>query len=205
VRDLLKDPSDFSITDSVITLSKSFHREIVAEGVETTEHGLILLAMGCELAQGYGISKPIPAEKVQAWLKDYAPNKEWLGAKFNQLSTKTNKIRQFELATQYWLHELTRILSCNPPLELEAMFVKPKYCVCCAWIQSVKQEQLFQTKLLNELETAHHNMHTIARDLYKYQTQPPIKITNISFEKLEGAISHVRHLSLELERQSYSQ
>jgi hypothetical protein len=84
------------------------------------------------------------------------------------------------------------------------MFFKPKYCVCCAWIQSVKQEQLFQTQLLNELETAHLSMHTIARDLYKNQTQPHIKITNVSFEKLEGAIKHVRHLSLELENQSYS-
>jgi len=39
VRDILDDPNDFTIIEGVIGLSDSFGREVIAEGVETTEHG----------------------------------------------------------------------------------------------------------------------------------------------------------------------
>jgi EAL domain-containing protein (putative c-di-GMP-specific phosphodiesterase class I) len=38
-------------------LAKVFRREVIAEGAETIAHGLALLQLGCELAQGYGISR----------------------------------------------------------------------------------------------------------------------------------------------------
>ena len=40
---------------------RCLRREVIAEGVETQAHGKRLLAMGCELAQGYGIARPMPA------------------------------------------------------------------------------------------------------------------------------------------------
>jgi len=43
VRDVLDDPDDFTIIDGVIGLANSFNRKVIAEGVETTEHGLMLL------------------------------------------------------------------------------------------------------------------------------------------------------------------
>jgi EAL domain-containing protein (putative c-di-GMP-specific phosphodiesterase class I) len=36
--------------------------EIIAEGVESTEHVEALLALGCDHAQGYFFSRPVPAE-----------------------------------------------------------------------------------------------------------------------------------------------
>jgi len=61
VRDMLDDPSDYAIINSVIGLAASFNRDVIAEGVETTEHGLMLLIMGCHQAQGHGIARPMPA------------------------------------------------------------------------------------------------------------------------------------------------
>lgn len=67
VRDMLVDPEDMSIVQSVIQLARAFHRQVVAEGVETLAHGSHLLAMGCHLAQGYGIARPMPADQLMAW------------------------------------------------------------------------------------------------------------------------------------------
>jgi EAL domain-containing protein (putative c-di-GMP-specific phosphodiesterase class I) len=38
--------------------------EIIAEGVETEEQAALLKEMGCDFAQGYHFSKPLPAEAV---------------------------------------------------------------------------------------------------------------------------------------------
>jgi diguanylate cyclase (GGDEF)-like protein/PAS domain S-box-containing protein len=77
VRDMLVDPDDLAIVEGVIALAKSFKREVIAEGVETIEHGVALLQMGCELAQGYGISRPMPAADVVTWINDWKPDVSW--------------------------------------------------------------------------------------------------------------------------------
>jgi EAL domain-containing protein (putative c-di-GMP-specific phosphodiesterase class I) len=71
VRDMLDDPDDLAIVQGVIGLAKAFHREVIAEGVETAEHRSLLLSMGCKLAQGYGIAKPAPADDLPAWIENW--------------------------------------------------------------------------------------------------------------------------------------
>jgi len=77
IRDMLNDPDDLAIVEGVIGLAKSFKRNVIAEGVETVEHGTALLQLGCELAQGYGIAKPMPASDVPAWISDWKPDNAW--------------------------------------------------------------------------------------------------------------------------------
>lgn len=72
VRDMLEDMEDQAIVKGVIELARVFGRTVVAEGVETDAHASKLLEFGCEVAQGYGISKPMPADKVCAWVANYS-------------------------------------------------------------------------------------------------------------------------------------
>lgn len=78
VKNMLDDPDDYAIIKGVLALADSFNREVIAEGVETTEHGLMLLSMGCYAAQGYGIARPMPASDIPNWLHNYIPNQQWL-------------------------------------------------------------------------------------------------------------------------------
>jgi diguanylate cyclase (GGDEF)-like protein/PAS domain S-box-containing protein len=78
VRDMLIDADDFAIVKGVIALAKSFKRDVIAEGVETIEHGTALLQLGCELAQGYGIARPMPASDIPVWIRDWKPDASWL-------------------------------------------------------------------------------------------------------------------------------
>jgi EAL domain-containing protein (putative c-di-GMP-specific phosphodiesterase class I) len=77
VRDMLVDPDDLAILRGVIGLAVAFHRQVIAEGVETPEHGSLLLQLGCELAQGYGIARPMPAADFPAWLARWQPDPAW--------------------------------------------------------------------------------------------------------------------------------
>jgi len=77
VRDMLVDPDDLAILQGVIGLASAFGREVIAEGVETVAHGSALLQLGCELAQGYGIAHPMPAEHLPAWVASWRPDAAW--------------------------------------------------------------------------------------------------------------------------------
>jgi EAL domain-containing protein (putative c-di-GMP-specific phosphodiesterase class I) len=77
VCDMLVDPEDKAIVVGVIALATSFNREVIAEGVETIAHGTALLEVGCELAQGYGIARPMPADKIPEWAANWQPDIAW--------------------------------------------------------------------------------------------------------------------------------
>jgi EAL domain-containing protein (putative c-di-GMP-specific phosphodiesterase class I) len=77
VRDMLDDPDDLAIVVGIISLAKAFQRNVMAEGVEKMENGAALLELGCELAQGYGIAKPMPASDIPLWLNSWKPHEGW--------------------------------------------------------------------------------------------------------------------------------
>jgi monomeric phenylalanine-4-hydroxylase len=77
VRDMLDDPDDMAILEGVIGLAGAFKREVIAEGVETVEYGTALLQLGCTLAQGYGIARPMPAEQMPTWAATWQPDSAW--------------------------------------------------------------------------------------------------------------------------------
>jgi EAL domain-containing protein (putative c-di-GMP-specific phosphodiesterase class I) len=64
----LVDPSDLAIVRATIELGHSLGRDVVAEGVETAETLRLLADMGCDEAQGYHISRPVPAADLAPWL-----------------------------------------------------------------------------------------------------------------------------------------
>jgi diguanylate cyclase (GGDEF)-like protein len=77
VQDMLDDPDALAILQGIIGLAEAFKRQVIAEGVETIEHGSRLLQLGCELAQGYGIARPMPAEQLLAWASAWQPDTAW--------------------------------------------------------------------------------------------------------------------------------
>ncbi|MFN3986798.1 MAG: PAS domain S-box protein [Rhodocyclaceae bacterium] len=81
VRDMLEDPDDLAILESVLGLANAFRRVVVAEGVETVAHGRRLLQLGCMLGQGYGIARPMPASDVPGWIERWHPDPSWAQAR----------------------------------------------------------------------------------------------------------------------------
>lgn len=78
VRGMLDNPDDLGIVQGVVRLAQSFNREVIAEGVETLAHGAALLRLGCYLAQGYGIARPMPVPQVLPWCEQWTQEQRWL-------------------------------------------------------------------------------------------------------------------------------
>jgi len=68
VRDLQQDKGDSAIIEASVALAQKLHLEIVAEGVETEDQMNFLRECHCGMAQGYYLSKPMPADLLPQWL-----------------------------------------------------------------------------------------------------------------------------------------
>jgi EAL domain-containing protein (putative c-di-GMP-specific phosphodiesterase class I) len=67
VRDMLYSPDDMAMLESVIGLANASGCQVLAQGVESADHSAKLLQLGCDLAQGFGIARPMPANEFARW------------------------------------------------------------------------------------------------------------------------------------------
>jgi EAL domain-containing protein (putative c-di-GMP-specific phosphodiesterase class I) len=74
---MLIDNEDLAIVQGIISLAAAFKRAVIAEGVETVAHGEKLIALGCELAQGFAIARPMPGDQFPAWVGEWRPCAAW--------------------------------------------------------------------------------------------------------------------------------
>ena len=68
VRRLGTEDDALAIVKTIIALAHQLGRQVIAEGVETAEHFVILRSLGCEYGQGYYFAKPLAAEEVASLL-----------------------------------------------------------------------------------------------------------------------------------------
>jgi EAL domain-containing protein (putative c-di-GMP-specific phosphodiesterase class I) len=66
------DARDESIVRAVVQLARSLNVRVVAEGVEDADAFDTLSALGCDEAQGYHISRPLPPTELASWLMQHA-------------------------------------------------------------------------------------------------------------------------------------
>lgn len=67
-----RDKHDGLFVDTIIRLGHQLGMKVVAEGVDSPESWLRLLGSGCDMAQGYHISHPLPGETISGWLQERA-------------------------------------------------------------------------------------------------------------------------------------
>ena len=57
------------VANSTIDLGRNLGLKVVAEGVESEEIWEQLNDLGCDIAQGFFLSRPVPGDELAAWLK----------------------------------------------------------------------------------------------------------------------------------------
>ena len=68
VQDMGTDANDAAIVQTIIGLAHNLGLRVVAEGVEDERSRELLVRSGCDLAQGYLISRPLSPDRLEAWL-----------------------------------------------------------------------------------------------------------------------------------------
>jgi EAL domain-containing protein (putative c-di-GMP-specific phosphodiesterase class I) len=78
VRGISTTPDETTIVSAIICMGRNLNLRIIAEGVETAEDLAFLNAHGCDEAQGYYFSRPVPADQFARLLENHLPLKEML-------------------------------------------------------------------------------------------------------------------------------
>jgi len=78
VADILNRSEDRALVGGVVGIATSLGHRIVAEGVESLAHGRALRILGCEIAQGFGISPALPPEQLPRWIQRFHADGRWV-------------------------------------------------------------------------------------------------------------------------------
>ncbi|MDD4911208.1 MAG: EAL domain-containing protein [Sideroxydans sp.] len=162
VHHMLFDVDDLAIVDGVIALAASFHRNVIAEGVETIAHGDALLLLGCDLAQGYGISPPIPAQSFETWLTQWSPPESWGQQSLQSLNLHGSAIIFAEVGHRAWVAQIEEYLANkfdSPSL------MRPSDCHLGHWINSEGKSYFGQSQAFQEFIAMHELVHERGCDL----------------------------------------
>ncbi len=158
VMELLEDREHALIIDSVVALSRNFGRSVLAEGVETEAHGVLLLELGCDLAQGFGIARPMPAEQVTEWVDRWQPPASWRGVE--PLAADRLPALLASIEHRVWVKNLQAHLEGSgttpPPLD-------PTRCRLGSWLARMEDQAGRQPP--EELRVHHRALHDAASEL----------------------------------------
>ncbi|TAH10025.1 MAG: EAL domain-containing protein [Curvibacter sp.] len=166
VRDMLDDPDDLAILEGVIGLSQAFRRNVIAEGVETVEHGEMLLRMGCDRAQGYGIARPMPAHAMPAWKETWQPDPSWDQAKRSPRADLPLLVAQVELRA--WAKAMENYLAGE---RLQPPVLDQHSSAFGLWLKGHGADRYPTQADFMALAPLHHQLHSMAAQLYSLRLQ----------------------------------
>jgi EAL domain-containing protein (putative c-di-GMP-specific phosphodiesterase class I) len=166
VREILEDAESLSILEGVLGLATAFRRQVIAEGVESVEHGLLLLQLGCELAQGYGIARPMPAEKFPGWLAEWLPDPRWERAP--AVNQEGRPVLYAGVEHRAWIAAIDAFLKGE---RHSAPVLDSHQCRFCGWLDGEEGAGRGWLPELQAIEAIHRQTHELAAALLKRKAQ----------------------------------
>ncbi len=187
VRDMLDDPGDLAIVQGVIGLAAAFHHHVVAEGVETTEQILILLELGCEIMQGYAISRPMPAEKVFGWVREFQPDPRWQLASDHFPSRGDFDLLLMEVTHRHWLERWLDGNLADPDLPATAL----DECGFHNWCENDGLRRYGAHPEFPAIDQAHREAHRLAESLVSAYRTGDAETIHLARQALVEASDHL--------------
>lgn len=164
VRDMLADPEDFAIIEGIIGLTQAFRRQVVAEGVESDDHGTLLLRLGCDLAQGYGIARPMPAARLPAWVRDYQQHPAWAQAGQRRWLREDTPLLSAALEHSRWVDDLIANLDGDGAV-LQPPELDQHKCRFGQWYDGPGQERYGHLDAFRDIAGLHAATHRLGQQL----------------------------------------
>ena len=162
VQDMLADSGSLSIVEATIALAEAFRCNVVAEGVEEREQGTTLIMLGCDAAQGYHISRPLPVEQVVKWAYAYQPPGDWIHS--HRIAAIKRPVLFSLLEHNIWFRHVSEFL-CNKTNRLPHL--DPTCCRFGEWLNDKVQTKWIPDASLTQLREVHDQIHEATQTMLK--------------------------------------
>lgn len=165
VRDMLDDANDLALVEATISLAKVFQREVIAEGVESIEHGYVLVRLGCDLAQGYGIARPMPGDVVPVWLLHNRDHKVWSLWQYQHWEMVDFPLLVARHDHLEWVNHVLRVVEGVELRNTDRVFYNPTCCRFGQWFHTIGQQRYAQYKELLSIGQLHSDVHNLGLEM----------------------------------------
>lgn len=180
VRDMLNDANDLALVEAVVSLSRVFHREVIAEGVESIEHGYALIRLGCDLAQGYGIARPMPAQMVPLWVAQNRENPTWSLWQFEQWEMTDFQLLVARHDHIEWVNQILRIVEGVETGTPDDLPFSSSQCRFGNWLHTLAQQRYGHLDVLRAIDELHEDIHRYGKELVHLVNQGQRREANIA-------------------------
>jgi diguanylate cyclase (GGDEF)-like protein/PAS domain S-box-containing protein len=161
VREMFDDPENLTILEGVLGLASAFRLNVIAEGVETPDHGLVLLQLGCEFAQGFGIARPMPPDEFPRWAAGWHSDPRW--ANVRPMNSSNRHVLYAGVEHRAWIAAFESFLqgkrNAPPPLDSHQ-------CHFGVWLDKEGRESIGLTPTLESLQRLHRQIHEFASHIF---------------------------------------
>lgn len=165
VSDMLENPESLNILEGILSLASAFHRQVIAEGVETVEHGLMLLHLGCDLAQGFGIARPMTAAEIPAWVRAWKPDSRWSNAPTIHSGNQALLYASVEHRAMLAAFEAYLMGKRHAPPQMDQ-----SQCRFGKWLEVEKQAGRENASSFRAVKSIHNRFHTLTAEIMHAQT-----------------------------------
>jgi diguanylate cyclase (GGDEF)-like protein/PAS domain S-box-containing protein len=165
VSGIIDDPEDLGIIESVVGLAKAFNRPVIAEGVETVEHGAMLVMLGCALGQGHGIARPMAAALLPGWIKEWHGEDIWRTLGEYVLPPEDLVLVVANRANQRWSERLVKFV--GNPVDNAFPAVDHHQCPFGRWYFGSGVSRYGHLGEFSDLDRTHLAMHSLAAEMVK--------------------------------------
>jgi diguanylate cyclase (GGDEF)-like protein/PAS domain S-box-containing protein len=181
VRDMLLDPEDLSIVESIILLAKTFNRPTVAEGVESMEHYAMLQHLGCPFGQGYGIARPMPAQEIPNWIAQWQKNTTWLKLPSIHLPKEDVALLVAKASHHHWIKN---VVDCISYPERVGHFLHKRHYRFGRWFLGNGHSRYGHLGTYSALQPMYTQLNTLVTELLKLIAQGSLQDANALLPEL---------------------
>ncbi|WP_373071590.1 EAL domain-containing protein [Sulfurimonas sp.] len=157
IDDMLHDSQDMAIVNAIISLSKVFQIEVVAEGAENIEQLLMLLELGCDSIQGYTIAKPMSYEATLIYMKNFTSDPRWKVVTKNIPRRADFELLLAESNHKYWAELVIDSISRDNYKNIPQLSYNS--CRLGKWMHNNGKVHFSKYGSFHELKTIHKNIH----------------------------------------------
>ncbi|MGZ8159115.1 MAG: EAL domain-containing protein [Methylobacter sp.] len=165
---MLTNTGDRAIVEGVIGLAASFRLQVIAEGVEYVDQILLLMELGCDVMQGYGLARPMPAGRMLTWLAAFTPDPLWSLSSSDLTSRNYFELLLAEANHRYWTDRIIANLDDPRDRTTPESLLDHRECRFGQWLCAENADNYCDISQVDELNVVHQNIHQTAARLLEH-------------------------------------